>query len=275
MPAYKDIPIKELYILYILKKLSGRKIAKLYNCAYSTIDSKIIKAGFPRRNRAQSHIIYPKKDFDGSLIDKAYLIGFRIGDLRVRKTYKHSETIKIDCASSKKAQLVLIKDLFSKYGHVWVGKTNKKGSQQIECSVNISFEFLLPKDPKNWMFKNKKYFFSFLAGFTDAEGSIYISKNQANFSIGNYDIILLKQLKASLENYGIPVGKIAYSAREGLIASHGYRYNHDYWILRISRKLLLTKLFKLLGPYLKHKDRIKQMELALTNIEIRDKLYGA
>jgi hypothetical protein len=55
-----------------------------------------------------------------------YLVGFALGDLRVRKIYQNSETIKVDCGSTKIEQINLIKNLFKKYGHVWISKPTSK-----------------------------------------------------------------------------------------------------------------------------------------------------
>ena len=132
---------------------------------------------------------------------QAYLIGFRIGDLRVRKFYKNSETIHVDCGSTRREQIELVEKLFDKYGRVWISKPNKKGVIQVECFLNNSFEFLLKIDQNSipsWIMNNKLYFANFLAGFTDAEGSIFISQNKAFYALGNYNLKLLRQMKKSL-----------------------------------------------------------------------------
>lgn len=274
MPKILNIPLSDLKELYLVQKLSPRKIAKIYNCAYSTIDYKIHQAKLPTRNLAEAHVIYPRINFSDDLIEKAYLIGFRIGDLRVRKIYKNSETILVDCASTKSEQIELISKLFSKYGRVWTSHPNQVGRVQIQCHLNLSFNFLLSSKLEGWIINNKEYFFSFLAGFTDADGSIFIANGQATYSLGNYNIALLKEIKFYLEFYGISSRKITFSDRKGLLASHGYRYNSDYWTLAISRKKNLIMLFEFFSRYLKHENRIKQMNEAISNIQKRNKLYG-
>jgi hypothetical protein len=262
---------------YIQKRLSSRKIAKIYGCAYSTVDRKIRQFGFKVRTLADAHVLYPRTDFSGDLNEKAYILGFAIGDLRVRKVYKNSETIHVDCASTKVEQIDLIKGLFDKYGRVWIGKLNKKGAVQIECFLNDSFDFLLNTNKdiiEPWIKNNKYYFANFLAGFTDAEGSFYISRNKAFYALGNYNIQLLMQIKDNLKRFGIESPKISCSVRNGTIASHGYAYNNDYWSLVISKKKELVKLFTFIEPYLKHASRKKNMVLARQNIERRNKLYG-
>lgn len=272
------IPKKELERYYVKQRLSSRKMAKHYNCAYSTIDRKIRDYAFPIRTLADAHIIYKRKDFSNDPIEKAYLLGFRVGDLRVRKFYKNSETIHVDCGSTQKIQIMLIRNLFKKYGRVWISKPSKSGRIQIECFLNSSFDFLLNANLTQiepWILNNRGNFASFLAGFSDAEGSIFINnKNLAFYALGNYNIDLLNQIRKTLEAFGINSPNIVRSVRKGLVATHGYRYNHDYWNLRISKKAELFKLFAFIEPYLKHKKRIKSMMRAKKNIKMRNELYG-
>jgi len=262
--------------LYIRKKLSSRKIAEFYQCAYSTIDNNIKKYDFPTRNIAEAHIIYPRENFSGDKAEKAYLIGFAMGDLRARKKGKDSETINIDCGSTKKAQIDLIYKLFKPYGKVWISKPNKRGAIQIECFLNKSFNFLLKKriTVEPWIFKNKKYFLSFLAGFTDAEGSIFISKNQSVISWGNYNYKLLKQIHAKLNQLNIKTGGVICDHLKGYQGKDGYRRKADYYHFTCIAKESLKQLLYMLKPSLKHADKRNDSEIAINNIRIRNKLYS-
>lgn len=272
-----NIAREDLEKYYLKQRLSSRKIAKIYKCAYSTIDRKVKGFGLATRTLANAHIIYKRRDFSGNMAEKAYLLGFCIGDLRVRKVYKNSETIHVDCGSTKKEQIELISKLFNQYGRVWISKPSKLNKTQIECFLNNSFKFLLEVNPniiESWIISKKTYFANFLAGFTDAEGSIFITAGKASYALGNYNRKLLLQIKKYLQQFGIDSRDIVRSIRKGLIASHGYRYNQDYWTLAIGKKTELLKLFKFMGPYLRHTNRINQMEIAINNIKLRNKLYG-
>lgn len=263
--------------LYIKQRLSSRKIAKIYGCAYSTIDYKIREYGFPVKTLAAAHITTPRKNFDGNKTDRAYLIGFAMGDLRVRKVYPNSETILIDCGSSKKEQIKLISKLFKPYGRVWIGRPNRKGHIQIECAVNFSFDFLLRKRilMDQWILKNKKYFAAFLAGFTDAEGCISITnKGLAFYSLGNYNSQLLSQIHNQLQKIGIICPKLTEGKTRGYIGKEGYANNQNYWSLRLNRKIHLLKLFDLISPYLRHLAKIRGLQKAKQNIKLRNKKYG-
>jgi len=260
--------------LYIKQRLSSRRIAKIYGCAYSTIDYKIREYGFPVKTLAAAHITTLRKNFDGNKTDKAYLIGFAMGDLRVRKKYPNSETIHVDCGSTKEEQINLISELFKPYGRVWVSKPNKKGATQIECFLNDSFNFLLKKRIliDLWIIKSKKYFRAFLAGFTDAEGCISINKrNQAYYSLGNYNKPLLNQIRNYLSKNKIARPKLFESKVKGKLCFNKYFHNQNYWHFQICAKNSLLALFNSIGSYLKHPEKKKNMKIAQKNIELRNK----
>ena len=149
----------------------------------------------------------------------------------------------------------------------------------LECSLNNSFNFLLKKraliDP--WILENKKCFSAFLAGFIDAEGSIYITKSgQALFSLGNYNYKLLDQIRNQLIDYGIYCSKLVEGKIKGRkFGKQKYIHNQNYWHFTINRKLSLLKLFELIGPYLRHPKRINDMKKAKQNIELRNTKYGS
>ena len=269
---------KKLSDWYTKKKLSTWQIEKQYGYSRGTVYRKLCKYNIKRRTSATAHIIYPRRNFDRNKIDKSYLIGFAMGDLRVRKVYLNSETIHVDCGSTKKEQINLITELFKSYGRIWVSKPNKMGSTQIECFLNDSFNFLLKKrilaDP--WILENKKYFIAFLAGFTDAEGCISVSKQgQAFYSLGNYNYKLLGQIRNQLVNLGIHCSKLVEGKTKGKkIGKQNYTHNQNYWQLSIHAKLSLLNFFNLIGPHLKHDKRIKDMKRARQNIRLRNKKYG-
>lgn len=281
-PQYNrlTIPKKELFKLYLKKRLSSRKIAKIYNCAYSTIDRKIRKFGFPIRTLANAHITINRKPFSGNKIEKAYLLGLAFGDLRVRKIYQNSETIHIDCGSTKMDQIRLIEPLFKKYGRVWISKPNKENKIQIECSVDLSFKFLLENNKgemPQWILEKKKFFAAFLAGFTDAEGSIFISNGMASYALANYNHCLLNQIHDYLNCLNIDLKQAKIGKKKGakfIYKGKIYKTNGNYWILNINKKSSLIKLFHLIKPYLRHTKRKRDMKKAITNINNRNKKFG-
>lgn len=263
---------EKLTKLYLDEKLSSRKIAKLYHCAYSTIDKYLHAYKFPMRNLSEAHITTFRAPFSGNLDEKAYLIGLRIGDLRVRKFYKNSTTILVDCASTRIDMIEHVANLFKQYGRIWRGNPTHLKRVQVECSLDESFSFLLPKYPifSNWATCKKRLFLSILAGFIDAEGSFFVSANgQSSFSLGNYNTKILKQTSNLLGKLKIH-HRLFLGSRAGRISSEGYVQNGDYWILQISRKYDLYCFARIILPYLRYSRKIADVKKVLANIKSRN-----
>ncbi len=255
-----NISNTELKKLYISKKMSTWKIEKIYGYSRSTLYRRISKLGI-NRDMATAHIKYDRNSFSGKLKEKAYLEGFTIGDLRVRKVGSSSKTIKVDCASTKIAQVRLFSKLFSKYGRVWISSANTLGKIQMEAFLDDSFSFLLnTKNEYNWAIKNEEYFLSFLAGFIDAEGSFYIGRRPA-FSIGNYDYKLLGVIQNRIKKLGFKYVYLYHDKRKNKIGVSGYPFRQNYYTLAIHRKYELLKFINLIKSKIKHEDRSKQITI--------------
>jgi hypothetical protein len=257
-----DISKQELQYLYLRRKLSTWEIEKRYGYGRGTIHRKLRKFGIPTRNIASSHFLFPRRDFSGDLSEKAYLIGFAMGDLNVTKRGPRSETIIVKCGTTQKAQVNLFKKLFGRYGKIWEGRPNGSNATNIQVSLNLSFSFLLKKKKlvDDWIIRSKKRFFAFLAGFSDAEGSFFLSRNRGAFSLGNYNLELLKQIKTTLREFGIRTPKICIDHRKGLVSPQGYIWRGNYYTLHCSEMNNLVKLINNLRPFIGHLNKIKSME---------------
>ncbi|MEK6955369.1 MAG: LAGLIDADG family homing endonuclease [Nanoarchaeota archaeon] len=271
-----NIPTKKILIeLYINQKLSTWKIEKLYGYRRGTTHRKLREYGIKLRSPSESHIIYKRKSFDKDIYEKVYLIGFRLGDLRVRKT---GETIKTDCASTKPAQIELIRSLFEDYGRVWISKPridkNGKLCRNIEAFLDLSFDFLLPKNNYQSIISNKDTFIPFLAGFTDAEGHIGVHNNKAVYSIGNYNKNLIIQIKHKLKKYLDINTSLAVTDLSKYKRKDGYVINKLYWMLITGKKQSLIQLFNNIETFMKHKDKLNAIKQVRNNINERNLKYG-
>src|SRR3989338_715353 len=253
---------------YVKQGLSTWAIEKKFGISRSRVHASLRRHGIPTRTIAQSHIRYKRSDFSGDLVEKAYLLGFAIGDLRVRNhNGASSMTISIGCGSTKPAQIELVRQLFSKYGRVWVGSPDKRGAVNVEAFVNKSFSFLLkPNRTHDWCASSRKYFFAFLAGFTDAEGSFFLTRNQARVAWGNYDTRVLSFIRDTLNKFGIQSPNIVCDSLKGVIGTHGFPRNNNYCHITCARKDVVRDLVVQLEPYIRHAD--KRVALA----KIRDNL---
>jgi len=255
----------KLMDLYYKQKLSYSQIAKKYNCSASIIFDKMKKYKILPRSASEANTIYPKKDFSGNLVEKAYLIGFRLGDLNVKK---EGYLIKVKTNTTKTEQVELIKNLFGEYGNVNVGNYKEKFFG-MDIGLNKSFYFLVPKedDIDKWILRNNKHFLAFLAGYTDAEGNIGVYSNRARVRIGSYDKNLLYKIHKKLISMNL---QNTYRL-ETFAGTHNQ--NQDFWRVSISKKEDLLKLLKLIEPYIKHAKRCKDLKRARENILYRIERY--
>lgn len=157
----------------------------------------------------------------------------------------------------------------------------KRGTTEIVCLVNRSFDFLLPnKDeiPK-WILNKVTHFFSFLAGYSDAEGCFYLKKPSKYRKIKSSGLEIQTQQKniiwslwRNMEKYGINSPKPRVSVRAGQLRSNGVRNNKDMWRINVNQKESLWKLIHFLRRYIKHENKIKMLAKITNNIIDRNTL---
>lgn len=265
------IPKNLLKRMYYDQNLSSYSIGKKFNCSWSTIINRLKEFGLPLKSPALSRMKYKKKDFNGTEAERAYMTGFRIGDLNVYRVSKSSETIVVRCHTTQQEQADLIKSLFSKFGRV-NDAVSSGGHYYMNCFLNNSFEFLFPKDESalNWIKKSATRL-AFIAGYTDAEGNFIISQGRARFKIDSYDKDVLGAIARWLSDVGI-----SYKMR--LIFKKGDKqkiydktgvYSSDLWRLNINKARSLEKFVKKISPYLKHRKRVSDAKMVLRNINDR------
>ena len=263
MPKAVYIDKKKLQDLYLIKKLSSYEISRFLNCSQSLIMKRLKEFSTKTRSIQEAKALtkprYKRKNFNNKIVDKAYIIGFRIGDLYVSKTHPNSPTIRISTNTTKDEQVQLIQELFSSYGHVKQYNRDKRGAITVRAFVNNSFSFLLKREDKiePWILENKNVFTSFLAGYIDAEGSFVYKKNKV-FSIQTHDKKILCQISEKLNNYGIDCMKPKISRKINSV-NNGINSNKDVWTLYIYNRENLLKLINLLKEYIRHPKRKNDM----------------
>lgn len=244
--------------------LSMASIGKKLGCVPSAVFKKIRKYHIKSRACWETNIIHKRSNFSGNLIEKAHLIGFRIGDLNVKKSLNF---ININSSTTKADQLTMMKQLFAKYGPIWIGKTMYKNHEVFSfcTSLNKTFDFLLPKYQliPAWILKENKNFWAFFAGYADAEGTIGIYNKMAKFRIGSYDKKILKQIHDKLLLLKIN-NSFNLETKAGLYS--GEKHNGDFWRIAVAEKKSLFICLTQLLFYFRHANRIKMAKLALRNL---------
>jgi len=249
--------------LYFEDGLSMSALAERYGCSLTTIWRKLKAAGIEARPDGGTPL-YPRQDFSGDLAEKAYLIGFRLGDLNIEV---EGNTIVVKCTSTRAEQIELFRGLFERYGHVYTDEATVARRQRksigMMARLNMTFDFLLPKRDAvpGWILASEEPFFAFLAGYIDAEGYFhtYFVRRQpkplACLELRSYDAVLLGQLHSGLVARGIACPPARRRVLAGYTNKYGVRSNKDLWGLGVHRKESLRQLFAKVDAYLRHPKR--------------------
>jgi transposase len=256
----------ELRHLYEEEGSTLEAIAEAYDCSAATVSRKMSKFGITARPPWRER--YPRHNFSGDPLEKAYLVGFRLGDLTVRRAELSIEVI---MTTTCQEQVDLMYKLFDHYGHVYEHhRPDTKIFMQVR--LNDSFSFLIPKEDRipDWVLADKECFFAFFAGYVDAEGSIQVDRRGfARFNLNSYDKILLSQAQAKLVEAGVICPPLRLDVPAGRCNSYGIISPEDYWGFSVNKKTSLNILFARLSPYLKHHKRRQDLQRAWENVKGR------
>ena len=189
-----------------LRQIAGDQVGAV------TIFNHLRRRGIKLREKVEAQIKavtkYRRSPFAGDAFDRAYLLGFVLGDCAV---VRHGRAVRVRTATTHPAMAELFDDLFGRYGCV---KKYPRASRltgfewSLEVDLDDSFEFLLdakisppPKPPEG-----NGEFLSYLAGFFDAEGGAYLHRTAAGFFFELYitstEDSLILPIHARLTEFG-------------------------------------------------------------------------
>jgi hypothetical protein len=264
-----NVTKKQLYELYVKNRMTLNQVAKNLGIKhFSTVHEMMIKYGIDRRTISEVKTKHPRKPFSGNLMEKAYILGLRTGDLAV---YKNFHRIIISTGTTHPALINTFKQIFGKYSHVYVYiHKDKRNIQEwrVQCALDLSFDFLIEKlqEIPSWILENNNYFFSFLAGYADAEGSFDIYENTDNtisfhFAVASNDKIVLKQIFKKLEKVGFSCG-FYLKHKKGAKATYGI-FSKNIYTVRMFRKKEVLKLVKILRKFSHHQEKQQRIDLMI------------
>ena len=264
---FPSLPKKLLKELYHKQKLSTHEIGILLERSHFVIISWMKKYGLKRRGFREAALLsklkFKKKVFNGTKLEKAYMIGFTY-DCHICKMYKR---IRITTGTTHPAQLSLFREVFG----VWTKAINQRPAYfkksgygwLIHADLHESFNFLLKKINSLRNLKRNE-FMSLLAGFIDAEGSIIAMKHsgrkciELRISIGNLDQGIINLIANHLRKFSYhPTGphwKFIFTDD---------RRKKKFWEIGLNRKREVIKLLEELP--LKHKEKVRKKSIILKN----------
>ncbi len=256
--------------LYWKQNLTPVEIGKRFHCSFKTVRNRIKEFGIPFKNPAIARMRYKKADCTDDPTLRAYMLGFRLGDLNVYKRGEKSETVVVRCHTTHKAQVSVMKSLFGEFGRVSI--TPRENHFTVNCFLNRTFEFLLPKNEAVWQWvrDNDTVAPSFIAGYVDAEANFIINQGRGRFKIDSYDHYILEWICVWLAKKSISY-KYRCLRRKGPSWRNQPPLNGDLWRLNINEANSLEKFIKEIFPFLRHAHRIRDAKECIDNVVLRRK----
>ncbi len=235
----RPINAQTLSKLYLTKRNSIPQIASKLGLPKSNVEYWLEKAGIPRRFPFR----YPRLPFSGTERDMAYLSGFALGDLYVKRLMSG---VLVSSTSTHPAFIALFRMMFGKYGKVTASPAfdSKLVRYQwvIRTTLDPSFNFMI-KGRGVPSFVSEKDFLHFFAGFFDAEGTINIAfrvrsvlrkEIEVSLSVVNTNWFLMKEIATRMHRFH-PV--LSISQRAGTPTSYNRTTRkRDLWILKFSKR---------------------------------------
>ncbi len=213
---------------------------------------------------------YAKSDCVSDPLVRAYMLGFRLGDLNVYKRGEGSETIVVRCHTTHEAQVSVMKSLFGEFGRVSI--TPRGNHFTVNCFLNRTFEFLLPKNSAVWQWvrDDDSVAPSFVAGYVDAEGNFIINQGRGRFKIDSYDRSILEWICLWLSQRGI-AHKYRCIRKKGPSWRNQPPLHGDLWRLNINEANSLEQFIGEISPFLRHAHRIRDAKKCTANVALRRK----
>lgn len=212
------------------------------------------------------------------------MLGLRTGDFYAQKV---KLLVRVQSTTTHPAFVEMMKNTFGKYSNVSIYKFFNRDFNSwqwfIYSDLNNSFSFILkkPQEIPEWILNNKEYFYAFLAGYMDCEGSWVILKSHENsvrfvFKISTTDITILEEIKNKLNELDFN-SYLYLSAKSGTRNKQGKKYNKNFYSLIVYRKSDVITLPQILLPLSRHKEKILKMNLIVDGVnknwdEIKDEI---
>jgi predicted transcriptional regulator len=253
--------------LYVNENMSTREIARRLGIGKTTVSRWLKRYEIPVRKCKNPK--YPRKSFSNDGIEKAYMLGLRAGDIHARNICR---TVAVSTGSTHPAMVNLFYKIYSKYGHCnkisCKIKSRNSYCWMVYCYLDKSFDFLIRKPLR--LPKRNDLFYSFLAGYADAEGSWVIQgKNERTyftFEIGSRDSGLLRQIKENLEENGY------HPSFTLIIKENNVNFPIDvaekFCVLSLTRREEVISLAKRILKYSQHEEKLAKIKLVL---KVKDK----
>jgi len=230
------------------------------------------KRGVELRDKVEAQIQavtkHAKKPFNEDPNLRAYLIGIAKGDFWITN---HGRAIRARLGTTHPGMAKLFRELFEPYGPIYEypKRTPLTGFEwSLDCDLDSSFKFLAnSRELLSDIFSSKDLFLSFLAGFFDAEGSVYYHKKAGigafEFSLANTDVEILEMIRGGLRELGLsPNLREQRRILRRTIRGTNIISTKPIWRLELWRHEDVARILKQLP--LRHPEKVAKAEIALS-----------
>jgi hypothetical protein len=254
-----------------LKQIAGEEVDHV------TVFLHLHKRGLQLRDKVEAQIKavtkHKRTPFTGNMKEIAYLVGLTVGDLYVQR---HGRAIRVRIATTHPRMASLFRDLFSQNGPVYEYPKESPISYEwsLDCDLDESFEFLLDRDRYIEMaFQDNGLFLAFLAGFFDAEGSLYYHKKRKHgafeMSLANMNETLLRRIVAKLSELEYVPALERTKQNQEKALRRGIKNSSEWiWCVRIWRYEDVVRLLRAIP--IRHPEKVEKRGIAL-GLEYRSK----
>jgi hypothetical protein len=252
-----------------LKQIAGNEISPV------SVFLHLRKRGVQLRDKVEAQIQavtkYERRPFDESEIERAYLLGFAKGDCQ---TIRHGRAVRVRTSTTHPGMADLFGDLFGRFGlvHLYPRRSKLTGYEwSLEVDLHPSFEFLLEsfQEAMQECGRSIPAFLSFLAGFLDAEGTIYFHRKGEGgafeVSFANSNVQVLTWIQRLLTLVGIHSNTYTFDQQENRL---GYGERGTMSRLSIFRADDIVRLLTLV--HVRHSEKITKAEIALSHLTAKD-----
>ncbi len=245
-----------------LKQIAGSELSPV------TVFLHLKKRGLRLRDKVEAQIEavtkHPRTAFCGNPIDRAYLLGFARGDLWVTT---HGRAIRIKGGSTHQAFVELFRQLFGRYGAIYVYPKEAKVTGyewSMDADLDTSFRFLLDREQQELdaIIADTPRFYSYLGGLFDAEGSIFYHRKGSGgafeLTLTNMDLDLLVRIRDELL-------KLGYSSKLDRNTRNNQKYpikgSDHIWRICVWRHKDLNRLLG--NMVLRHSEKVAKRDIAM------------
>ena len=264
---------EEMVDAWVLRYQKGESLNQIADETVGpvTVFNQLRRRGLQLRDKVEAQIkavtIHSKQPFMGDSLEMAYLLGFSLGDLGIAE---HGRAVRVKLSTTHPAMENLFRILFSAKGPIYCyPRLNAIVGHQwaLDSDLDTSFKFLHGAKTRPFELPlDEKIFLSFLAGFFDAEGSIYYHRKGKGgafeLSITNTNFELLQRISARLNQMGFHHALTRVRVdREKAIASGMTHPSEFMWRIVVWRFEDVNRLLRTL--HLRHPEKMAKSEIAL------------